>query len=115
MLIVKIKGLIAQVMEQCDVLYGRPGEGQVKRMQKVITRIQSISTWQQRLEVLGVKPEGEPDLDVFMTQILRGAWQRSLAKGYHKQVSSLPHCLLLALRAPPLTVRLLLNILILKC
>ena len=70
------------------MLYGRPGEGQVKRMQTVVTRIQSISTWQQRLEVLGVKPEGEPDLDVFMTQILRGAWQRSLAKGYHKQVSS---------------------------
>lgn len=80
--------MVVQVMEQSDVLYGQPGEGQVKRMQTAVARIQSLSTWQQRLEVLGVKPEGEMDLDVFLTQVLRGAWHRSLAKGYHKEASS---------------------------
>ena len=80
--------MVVQVMEQSDVLYGRPGEGQVKRMQTAVARIQSLSTWQQRLEVLGVKPEGEMDLDVFLTQVLRAAWHRSLAKGYHKEASS---------------------------
>ena len=73
-------------MEQSDVLYGRPSEGQVKRMQNAVARIESLSSWEQQLQVLGVKPEGNPDLKVFMTKVLRRAWRRSLAKGYHSRV-----------------------------
>lgn len=75
-----------QVMEQSDVLYGRPSEGQVKRMQNAVARIQSISTWEQQLQVLGVQPEGSPNINIFMTRVLRRAWERSLAKGYHSRV-----------------------------
>ena len=76
-----------QVMEQSDVLFGRPSEGQVKRMQAAISRIQAICNWEQQLQVLGVQPEGNPDLQVFMTKVLRRAWQRSLQKGYHSKAS----------------------------
>ena len=74
-------------MEQSDVLYGRPSEGQVKRMQNAIARIQSVCNWEQQLQILGVQPEGKPDLGIFMTKVLRRAWKRSLAKGYHSKAS----------------------------
>lgn len=81
-------------MEQSDMLYGHASEGQVKRIQAAMKRIQAVSDWDQQLKLLGVRPEGNPDTGVFITKLLRRAWQNSLKKGYHKKVISPPHLVL---------------------
>ena len=73
-------------MEQSDTLYGQASEGQIKRMQGAVLRIQAVKDWEQQLQLLGVTPEGSPDINIFMTKILRRAWQNSLRKGYHSKV-----------------------------
>ena len=79
-------GYFLQVMEQSDILYGRPGDGQIKRMQSAIAHIMSVSSWEEWLQALNVVIEGD-DLDPFLTRFLRGSWHRSLQKGYHRKAS----------------------------
>ena len=73
-----------QVAYHHDVLYGRPGQGLQRRMQHAMEQILAMDSWHDFWRLVGLQAPGNHD--VTMTHRLRQGWQRSLGKGYHKEV-----------------------------
>jgi hypothetical protein len=72
---------LESVMDSADAFYGWPAAALGSRFSKAVQRIQRCDGWQDWFGLLG-RPAPTA---AAMSDLLRAAWQRSLAKGYHKK------------------------------
>jgi hypothetical protein len=72
---------LESVMDSADAFYGWPAAALGSKFSKAVQRNQRCNGWQDWFGLLG-RPAPTA---AAMSDVLRGAWQRSLAKGYHKK------------------------------
>lgn len=72
---------LESVMDSADAFYGWPAAALGSKFSRAVQQIQCCDGWQEWFRLLGRAPPRA----AAMSDVLRLAWQRSLAKGYHKK------------------------------
>ncbi|WIA39460.1 hypothetical protein OEZ86_005559 [Tetradesmus obliquus] len=72
---------LESVMDSADAFYGWPAAALGSKFSRAVQQIQCCDGWQEWFRLLGRAPPSA----AAMSDVLRLAWQRSLAKGYHKK------------------------------